>query len=138
MKSYEFRTRFPIFRRRIYVTVAPGRLSTDVEEAMRAYLDTWTERLAVEMWVKGRAPARAFAASIGADVDEIAVMPSASAGINAIARRSASPDGGRMSHRRFEFPTMAQCGSRRSARRSIRRAAPVGISDTLRSRRTTP
>jgi selenocysteine lyase/cysteine desulfurase len=51
----------------------------------------------------------AFAASIGASRDEIAVLPSASAGINTIA--SALDFGGPRSHvvlGEFEFPTMAQ------------------------------
>jgi selenocysteine lyase/cysteine desulfurase len=62
------------------------------------------------MWVEQVERLRArFAASIGAGVDEIAVMPSASAGINAVA--SALHFDGPRSHvvlGDFEFPTMAQ------------------------------
>ncbi len=84
----EFRARFPIFKRRVYVnSCSQGALSTDVDEAMRAYLDSWHESGSPwEMWVEQVERLRVrFAASIGADVDEIAVMPSASAGINAVA-----------------------------------------------------
>ena len=133
----EFRARFPIFRRRIYVnSCSQGALSTDVDEAMRAYLDSWHESGSPwEMWVEQVERLRAqFAASIGAGVDEIAVMPSASAGINAVAS-AVSFDGPR-SHvviGDFEFPTMAQvwlAQERRGA--SIRRArAPTPAPDTL-------
>src|SRR2546428_14068717 len=84
----EFRARFPILTRRVYVnSCSQGALSTDVDEAMRAYLGSWDESGSPwEMWVDEVERLRArFAASIGADADEIAVMPSASAGLNAIA-----------------------------------------------------
>jgi selenocysteine lyase/cysteine desulfurase len=127
MNRDEFRARFPILRRRIYVnTCSQGALSTDVDEAMRAYLDSWHESGSPwEMWVDQVERLRArFAASIGADVDEIAVMPSASAGINAVAS-ALSFDGPRSDIviGDFEFPTMAQiwlAQERRGA--SIRRA----------------
>jgi selenocysteine lyase/cysteine desulfurase len=127
MNLDEFRARFPILRRRIYVnSCSQGALSMDVEEAMQAYLDSWHDSGSPwEMWVDQVEHLRArFAASIGAAVDEIAVMPSASGGINAVASalnfdgpRSAVVVGD------FEFPTMAQvwlAQERRGA--SIRRA----------------
>ncbi len=123
----EFRARFPIFRRRIYVnSCSQGALSTDVDGAMRAYLDSWHESGSPwEHWVEQVERLRArFAASIGADVDEIAVMPSASAGINAIASAlSFSESRSHVVIGDFEFPTMAQvwlAQERRGA--SIRRA----------------
>jgi selenocysteine lyase/cysteine desulfurase len=127
MTLVEFRARFPIFKTRIYLnTCSQGALSTDVDEAMRAYLDSWHESGSPwEHWVEQVERLRVrFAASIGADADEIAVMPSASAGINAIA--SALSFSGSRSHvviGDFEFPTMAQvwlAQERRGA--SIRRA----------------
>src|SRR5207302_7417616 len=83
--------------------------STDVDDAMRSYMDSWHESGSPwEMWVEQVEHLRArFAASIGAGVDEIAVTPSASAGINAIA--SALTFDGPRSHvaiGEFEFPTM--------------------------------
>ena len=137
MTLAEFRARFPILARRVYVnTCSQGALSIDVEEAMRAYLDSWHESGSPwEMWVEQVERLRArFAASIGADADEVAVMPSASAGINAVAS-SLTFDGPR-SHvvvGDFEFPTMAQvwmAQERRGA--TIRRAhAPSASPDTL-------
>jgi selenocysteine lyase/cysteine desulfurase len=123
----EFRARFPILTRRVYVnSCSQGALSIDVDHAMRAYLDSWHESGSPwEMWVDQVERLRArFAASIGAGADEIAVMPSASAGINAVA--SAITFGGPRSHvviGDFEFPTMAQiwlAQQRRGA--TIRRA----------------
>ena len=133
----EFRSRFPILKRRVYVnSCSQGALSTDVDEAMRAYLESWHELGSPwEMWVEQVERLRArFAASIGADVDEIAVTASASAGINAVA--SALTFAGPRSHvviGDFEFPTMAQiwlAQERRGA--TIRRARASSSSpDTL-------
>jgi selenocysteine lyase/cysteine desulfurase len=137
MTLAEFRARFPILARRVYVnTCSQGALSTDVDEAMRAYLDSWhASGSPWEMWVEQVERLRArFAASIGADVDEVAVMPSASAGINAVA--SSLTFEGPRSHvviGDFEFPTMAQvwmAQERRGA--TVRRAhAPSVARDTL-------
>jgi selenocysteine lyase/cysteine desulfurase len=108
----EFRSRFPIFERKIYVnSCSQGALSTDVEAAVQEWLHTWHEDGSPwELWVETVEELRGmFAASIGADRDEIAVLTSASAGINAIA--SAMDFTGPRSHvvmGEFEFPTMAQ------------------------------
>jgi selenocysteine lyase/cysteine desulfurase len=112
MTPAEFRKRFPILTDRVYVnSCSQGALSVDVEEAIAAYLESWhREGSPWELWVtqvnrlRGR-----FAAAVGADEDEIAVVPSASAGINAVA--SALDFSGARSHVAmgpFEFPTMAQ------------------------------
>ena len=136
MTLAEFRSRFPIFTRRVYVnSCSQGALSIDVADAMRAYLDSWHESGSPwELWVEQVELLRArFAASIGAGVDEIAVMPSASAGINAVA--SALSFSGRRSHvviGDFEFPTMAQvwlAQQRRGA--TIRRARATSSSPDL-------
>jgi selenocysteine lyase/cysteine desulfurase len=127
MNLGEFRSRFPIFERRVYVnTCSQGALSTDVDQAMRAYLKSWHESGSPwEMWVDEVEHLRArFAASIGADTEEIAVMPSASAGINAIA--SALRFEGPRSHvviGDFEFPTMAQIWLAQQSRGAIIRRA---------------
>ena len=137
MTSDEFRARFPILRRRVYVnSCSQGALSTDVDEALRAYLDSWHERGSPwEMWVEQVERLRArFAASIGADVDEVGVMPSASAGINAVASALtfAEPRSGVVVGD-FEFPTMAQIWLAQERRGAcIRRArAPSASPDTL-------
>ena len=53
MNLDEFRSRFPIFERRVYVnSCSQGALATDVDQAMRAYLDSWHESGSPwEMWV---------------------------------------------------------------------------------------
>jgi len=111
LTATQFRARFPIFNRRIYVnSCSQGALSLDVEAALREYTDSWhAEGSPWELWVEKTEELRtAFAASIGADREEIAVVPSASGGINAIA--SALDFRGVRSHvvmGEFEFPTMA-------------------------------
>ena len=107
----EFRLRFPIFTRRCYVnSCSQGALSVDVDEAVRAWLDSWQQSGSPwEMWVETVETLRTeFAASIGAGPDEIAIVASATAGINAIA--SALDFGGARREvvlGEFEFPTMA-------------------------------
>src|SRR5262249_47722909 len=137
MNPEEFRSRFPILSRRVYVnSCSQGALSIDVEDAVRIYLESWHDAGSPwEAWVEQVERLRArFAASIGAGSDEIAVMPSASAGINAIA--SALDFNAPRSHvvvGDFEFPTMAQvwlAQERRGA--TVRRAcAPAAAPDTL-------
>jgi selenocysteine lyase/cysteine desulfurase len=112
MSPDQFRSRFPIFDRHVYVnSCSQGALSTDVEASLQEYIQSWHESGSPwDLWVEQVERLRAaFAASIGAGRDEIAVVPSASAGINAIA--SALDFGGARSHvvlGEFEFPTMAQ------------------------------
>jgi selenocysteine lyase/cysteine desulfurase len=128
----EFRSRFPLLTRRVYVnSCSQGALSTDVDEAMRAYLESWHELGSPwEMWVDQVERLRArFAAAIGAGVDEIAVMSSASAGINAVA--SALSFAGPRSHvvvGDFEFPTMAQIWLAQERRGATIRRAHVSSS----------
>jgi len=108
----QFRARFPIFGRRVYVnSCSQGALSIDVEAAMREYLESWHEGGSPwELWVEKVEELRAaFAAAIGADREEVAVMPSASAGINAVASALAFTGARRgVAMGEFEFPTMAQ------------------------------
>jgi len=84
----EFRSRFPIFEQRVYVnSCSQGALSTDVVAAFDDYLESWrTGGSPWDLWVEKVEGLRTeFAASIGAEREEVAVMPSASAGINSIA-----------------------------------------------------
>src|SRR5688572_22154883 len=108
----QFRARFPIFKRRVYVnSCSQGALSTDVETALSEWIHTWHDGGSPwELWVEQVNVLRAaFAASIGAEAEEVAVVPAASGGINAIA--SALHFGGArrgVVMGEFEFPTMAQ------------------------------
>jgi selenocysteine lyase/cysteine desulfurase len=118
-----FRARFPIFGHRVYVnSCSQGALSQDVEAAMSAFAESWRMRGSPwDEWVGEVERLRAVvAATIGADADEIAVMPNASTAAAAIA--TALPfDGPRRGVvlGGFEFPTMAhvwQAQERRGAR----------------------
>jgi selenocysteine lyase/cysteine desulfurase len=126
----QFRARFPIFKRRVYVnSCSQGALSMEVEAAVHEWLRSWHESGSPwEHWVEQVDVLRAeFAAFIGADADEIAVVPAASGGINAIA--SALDFAGprrKVVMGEFEFPTMAQvwlAQQRRGAQIAWARAA---------------
>jgi selenocysteine lyase/cysteine desulfurase len=125
-----FRARFPIFNRRVYVnSCSQGALSTDVEAAVSEWIQTWHDSgSAWELWVEQVDALRAaFAASIGADAEEVAVVPAASGGINAIASAMDFHGARRgVVMGEFEFPTMAQiwlAQQRRGAQIAWARAA---------------
>lgn len=106
-----FRDRFPLLGRRIYVnSCSQGALSREVESAIAAFTESWRAFGSPwDRWVGEVERLRtSFAASIGADADEVAVMPTASAGITAIAT-ALGFDGERRDVviGEFEFPTMA-------------------------------
>jgi selenocysteine lyase/cysteine desulfurase len=106
-----FRSRFPLLARRVYVnSCSQGALSIDVEAAFRAFTESWHAGGSPwDQWIVEVERLRSlFAGSIGADADEIAVMPSASAAIGAIAT-ALSFDGARsrVVLGEFEFPTSA-------------------------------
>lgn len=125
----DFRARFPLVAAKTYLNnCSQGVLSDDVRDAMAAFVRSWNDEGSPwERWVAVVEQLRAsFAAMIGAAPDEVAVMPSASAGINAIA--SALHYDGTRRHvvaGEFEFPTMGQiwlAQERRGARVSWARA----------------
>lgn len=106
-----FRARFPLLSRRVYVnSCSQGALSTDVEAAIGAFTASWHEGGSPwDRWIEEVERLRSAAAAlIGADADEVAVMPSASAAITAVATALAF-DGDRREVvlGDFEFPTMA-------------------------------
>lgn len=106
-----FRARFPLLARKVYVnSCSQGALSLDVEAALGRFTDSWhAQGSPWDEWVGEVERLRvAFADTIGASADEIAIMPSASAAIAAIA--TALPfDANRRTVvlGEFEFPTMA-------------------------------
>jgi selenocysteine lyase/cysteine desulfurase len=111
LTAEQFRARFPIFAHTVYVnSCSQGALSLEVRAALDAFVESWhTAGSPWDRWVGEVERLRAlFATTIGADADEIAVMPSASAAIAAIAT-ALSFDGDRRQVllSEFEFPTMA-------------------------------
>lgn len=105
-----FRARFPLLGSRTYVnSCSQGALSRDVEAALQAFTDSWQAHGSPwDRWVGEVERLRAaFAALVGADADEIAILPSASAAIAAIATALPfEPPRRRVVLGDFEFPTM--------------------------------
>ena len=106
-----FRAHFPILGRRVYVnSCSQGAMSLEAESALVAFTESWRERGSPwEAWVGEVERLRtSFAASIGAEADEVAVMPNATTAIAAIATALAFDTTRRtVVLGEFEFPTMA-------------------------------
>jgi selenocysteine lyase/cysteine desulfurase len=106
-----FRAQFPILGRRIYVnSCSQGALSIAVEAALASYVESWHAGGSPwEDWVAQVEQLRSrVAAAIGADTDELAVMPSASVAISTIATAlSFDDERPTVVLGEFEFPTMA-------------------------------
>lgn len=105
------RARFSVFEKKIYLnSCSQGALSDAVRAAFAEQLRSWDECGSPwDAWVDEYERCRsAFAEFIGAAPDEVAVIPSASAGINAIASAFAYNGRKRVVLGEFEFPTMGQ------------------------------
>jgi selenocysteine lyase/cysteine desulfurase len=114
------RDRFPIFQRKVYVnSCSQGALSDSVRSAYMSYLSDWDQRGAPwDYWVELMEAARAeFAGLIGADVDEVAVTTSVSAGVSALASAFRFDEGrDTIVVSDFEFPTIGQIWHAQEAR----------------------
>jgi selenocysteine lyase/cysteine desulfurase len=105
------RAHFPIFKNKIYLnSCSQGALSDAVEASMQEHIRSWHEHGSPwERWVEEYEAARtAFAHFIGATPEEVAVIPSASAGINSIASALDFGKRRKVVMGEFEFPTMGQ------------------------------
>ena len=105
------RAHFPIFKNKIYLnSCSQGALSDAVEASMQAHIRSWHEYGSPwDRWVEEYEAARtAFARFIGATPEEVAVIPSASAGINSIASALDFGKRRKVVMGEFEFPTMGQ------------------------------
>lgn len=105
------RTQFPIFKNKIFLnSCSQGALSEAVEASLLAHIRSWHEQGSPwDRWVEEYENARnAFARFIGAAPDEVAVVPSASAGINSIASALHFRERRKVVMGEFEFPTMGQ------------------------------
>ncbi len=103
------RSRFPIFRKKIYLnSCSQGALSDAVEASLHEHIQSWHENGSPwHRWVEEYEAARtAFAQFIGAAPEEVAIVPSASAGINAIASALDFGERRKVVMGEFEFPTM--------------------------------
>ena len=105
------RSRFPIFKRKIFLnSCSQGALSDAVEASLREHIQLWHEQGSPwNCWVEQYEAARtAFARFIGADPEDIAIVTSASAGINSIASALDFTQRSKVVMGEFEFPTMGQ------------------------------
>ena len=103
------RSRFPVFQKKIYLnSCSQGALSDRVEAGFQEYLRVWHEQGSPwDVWVQHYEAARSvFARLIGAETDEVALVASASAGVNGIASALTFRERNRVVLGEFEFPTM--------------------------------
>jgi len=105
----EVRSRFPILRQKTYLyNCSQGALSDAVESGMRAYAESWrTSSDPWGEWVGACESLRGeFARFINAHPDEVAIVTSASAGINPIANALSFERRNVVVMGEYEFPTM--------------------------------
>jgi selenocysteine lyase/cysteine desulfurase len=110
----EIRSRFSIFQRKIYLnSCSQGALSDAVQTGLEDYIASWhAQGSPWETWVDRYEAARtAFAQFINASPDEVAIVTSASAGINSIASALNFRERKKIVRKKivmgeFEFPTM--------------------------------
>jgi selenocysteine lyase/cysteine desulfurase len=111
----ELRSRFPILREKTYLyNCSQGALCDAVEAGMQKYAASWrTSAAPWEEWMETSEALRgAFARFINAQPEEIAIVTSASAGINPIANAlrfdGAGDERNKVVLSEYEFPTMGQ------------------------------
>jgi len=105
------RSHFPILSEKTYLyNCSQGALSDAAEAGMRAYMESWrTSSAPWNDWIAVYDALRAeFARFVNADPDEIAILTSASAGINAIASAIEFTERPKVVMGEYEFPTMGQ------------------------------
>jgi selenocysteine lyase/cysteine desulfurase len=103
------RSRFKIFQRKIYLnSCSQGALSDAVQTGLEQFIASWHEQGSPwGTWVDRYEEARAaFARFINASPDEVAIVTSASAGINSIASALNFKERKKVVMGEFEFPTM--------------------------------
>jgi selenocysteine lyase/cysteine desulfurase len=115
----ELRTHFPILREKTYLyNCSQGALSDAVEEGMRTFATSWrTSSAPWDDWMEVYESLRvAFAKFINASPDEVAIVSSASAGINPIANALQFGERPGVVMGEYEFPTMGQIWLAQQAR----------------------
>ena len=107
----ELRSHFPILREKTYLyNCSQGALCDAVEGGMQKYATSWrTSAAPWEEWMEAYEGLRgAFARFINAQPDEVAIVTSASAGINPIANALPFDRRNKVVMSEYEFPTMGQ------------------------------
>src|ERR1700734_1248304 len=107
----ELRSHFPILREKTYLyNCSQGALCDAVEAGMQKYAASWrTSTAPWDEWMGAYGALRGtFAKFINAQPEEVAIITSASAGINPIANALAFDDRNRVVLGEYEFPTMGQ------------------------------
>jgi selenocysteine lyase/cysteine desulfurase len=105
----EIRSRFNIFKRKIYLnSCSQGPLSDAVQAGLEEFIASWHDQGSPwETWVNRYEAARiAFAQFINASPDEVAIVTSVSAGINGVASALNFKERKKVVMGEFEFPTM--------------------------------
>jgi selenocysteine lyase/cysteine desulfurase len=105
------RSRFRVFKKKIYLnSCSQGALCDAVEASQQEHIQSWHDSGSPwDAWVEKYEAARtAFARFIGAEPDEVAIIPCASAGINSIASALDFRSRRKVVMGEFEFPTMGQ------------------------------
>jgi len=105
----EIRSRFSIFQHKIYLnSCSQGALSDAVQAGLEDYVASWHEQGSPwETWMNRYEEARtAFAQFINASPDQVAIVTSASAGINSVASALNFRERKKVVMGEFEFPTM--------------------------------
>ncbi|HLJ51175.1 MAG TPA: aminotransferase class V-fold PLP-dependent enzyme [Bryobacteraceae bacterium] len=105
----ELRARFPILSEKTYLyNCSQGALSDAVEAGMKEYADSWRSSSAPwDEWMGTYEALRSdFARFINASPDEVAIVTSASAGINPIANALHFDKRNKVVMSEYEFPTM--------------------------------
>lgn len=105
----EFRSKFPVLQDKLYLnSCSQGALSGDVEAAMLEYLRSWhRDGSPWDVWVDHyEAGRRCFAEFIGAQPEEVALVASASAGVNSLASALSFQQRHKVVLGEFDFPTM--------------------------------
>jgi selenocysteine lyase/cysteine desulfurase len=103
------RSQFQVFQRKIYLnSCSQGALSSRVEGAFLKYMHSWhLEGSPWDLWVDEYEQARnTFAAFIGAEANEVALVASASAGVNSVASALSFRERNKIVMGAFDFPTM--------------------------------
>ncbi|MGA2737374.1 MAG: aminotransferase class V-fold PLP-dependent enzyme [Bryobacteraceae bacterium] len=106
----ELRSHFPILQEKTYLyNCSQGALCASVEAGMRKYAASWrTSTAPWDEWMEAYEALRgAFARFINAQPDEVAIVTSASAGINPIANALQFDGRNKVVMSEYEFPTMA-------------------------------